>query len=705
MADGFLGTLLDRATTQGLFGTEGSMQRLISEGFAKIEGSILAGFEGVKLDAGDFAPFGSIKYWNKVYKSIKSINQELGIAGSLSMNMEKSFRGSLRAAVAIGASFDDLAGQYGEYIEAVGRNQQLSSEELYRLVEVKQAFGEGAIEIFETFDRIGISITDTSNFIQNMGIRANKIGINYAKVTNELKKNIGAIDKFSFRNGVRGLERMAELSVQTKLDMQSALGFADKLWEGSIEGAIETSANLQVLGGEFAAMADPFELFYMARNEPEELMKTIQETATSVASFNRELGEVVIDPLGMSQLREMASATGMDFQELARTAKMSRKEMEIGGLFDYSIQSLQDFDSTLTKVAGAATFDKQLGTWTVTIDNMKKAVSDLTQADIAKLDFIATDDEQQVFMELIRTNESLDETLQRLIDEVKLGMLSSTEYETFFPALREMTDNIRETLTSGGFADFISFFQQLSSDSFSNFMDIFNRVGDGDFQGAGGLIMDNLKQGFEDLMGVIGNGLYSIAKVLLGTLKWMGMQLIKAIGNGFIWLGNQLYVAFLSTFDPSGALGMLQGGEDLFGYMEFDNFSDFMPSFGEELINMLPPDIIDKIGTDFGELGNDVQMPSMPSPNLNLMQDNPSGMPLPLPSGNLMNTPIFMGTGGTNDGSTSSIDGEIIMKHIFPSGNEYIESLSNVEKTELENMIMKTLKGDRMAGGNTTGMG
>ena len=68
-----------------------------------------------------------------------------------------------------------------------------------RLAEVKAVYGDGAAEIFGAFDRLGISITQTSKDLQKAAKQANKIGVNTAKIMETLKDNIGAIDKYTFR--------------------------------------------------------------------------------------------------------------------------------------------------------------------------------------------------------------------------------------------------------------------------------------------------------------------------------------------------------------------------------------------------------------------------------------------------------------------------------------------------------------------------
>ena len=222
------------------------------------------GLSKIDIGAKDFSPFGSMQYWDEIYSTIKDTNKSIGISGTLGNNVEDSFRGALDDAVNLGLKFSDIAEEYKAFIQNVGRNRELTSDEMTKLAEVK-----------------------------------------------ELKTNFDAINKFSFRDGSRGLEKMAQMAVQTKISMDAALGLSDKIWKEGIEGAIEMGSKLQVLGGAFAEMGDPTQLFYQARNDPKAFMKNIQDAAKSMAVFNKETGEIEYNALGMSMLREASDTLGV----------------------------------------------------------------------------------------------------------------------------------------------------------------------------------------------------------------------------------------------------------------------------------------------------------------------------------------------------------------------------------------------------------
>lgn len=561
-------------------GSEGLVQEVLSKGLGQIEDNFLKKF-GVELGAKDFGLLGSVSYWNNIFREIMDINQELGIAGSLGKNLQSTFKSSLADAIELGATYKDVAKEYEAFTQELGRNRQFTSEEFVKLAEYRQVFGDTASKIFTTYNKLGVSIGETSRDIQKIGIASSKLGINYSKVVKELERNLGAINRLSFAKGRRGMEEMAKLAIQTRLSMEEATQFANKIWEGSIEGAIEMGSELQLLGGEMAALGDPFELFYLARNAPEELQKRIADATREVASFNRELGEVVIDPLGMSRLRELSKTTGISLDELSESARTMRKETELAGKFDFSLQGRGDFDELLTKVAGVAEFNKGMNDWVVNIGNTTKRISELTPEMIGQLDVVAeTTGEDEVFRELIKSNESLDQTMQRLIDQFKLGVLSPTNYEEMFSVIRNFADTIKESLETGSLNFVKTLLQDLFRGSFENLMELVTPLSQGDFGTAMEVVGDRLWGAIEGLGNILMLGL----QALMGTIMYAIEQLIVGLGNVFIGVGNAIVRAItFGTIDE--AISPMQGR----------SFGEFMPD-PADFMELIPESMRETVG-------------------------------------------------------------------------------------------------------------
>jgi len=484
---------LKAAGTAITHGFEGWVQHGIGKALGEVEG-MLGGM--VDIGAQDFTPYGSIKYWNDIISLARDMNRSLGIAGELGRNIQRSFVDSLPVLAELGVEAEKMVADYANFIEKIGRNLELTSDEIERFAEIRAVFGQDASEIFAYFDNLGVSIADSSKGLKKLLKDSQSIGLNSRKVLSELTKNLRYIDRLSFKEGRKGLEEMAKMAVKTKLTMSEVAKFSEGILDGGIEGAIEMGANLQILGGEIAAMGDPFELFYLARNAPEEFAERIQDATKGVAQFNDATGEIDIDPLGMSRLREMSKYVNIDLEELSRTAKAIAKESEIEGMFDASMRQLPEFEQMLTKVAGAASFDTGLNQWVVTIDGAKKSIQELSEQDIGELGALDVDvSAEDSMMSIVKSNESLNEVLDRLIKQLKLTAISPETYFVTEDFVKPFADAVRISTLPWAEA-----FNNLGDNAAANFEEFLEA---GLTDGIGGI----LEEGFNNVTGTL-QGIY-----------------------------------------------------------------------------------------------------------------------------------------------------------------------------------------------------
>lgn len=545
MGERFFSELFNYIYTIAVGGKEAAMQKAIADGLSVIEQKFTSKIEGVQLDAKDFSPFGAISYWNQITKSIMDVNQGLGIGGKLGQNIQASFRASLFDARELGATAEDIAKEFKAFTEELGRNRQLTSQELVDLVEYQQLFGESASEVFATYSQLGVSFSQITEDIQQIAIDSGKIGVNYSKVMDVIKKNLSAVNRLTFNKGRMGMMEMAKYAVKTNLSMESAVAFAENIWEGGIEGSIEMGANLQMLGGEMASLGDPFELFYLARNAPEELMERLGDATKNLATFNAETGEIDINALGMSRLRELAKATGVDLTELTKTAKTFGKEAEIERRFDFSVQTRGDFDDILSKVAGISEFDKDINDWVVKLGEETKRVSDLTPEMISELDFTGAEEAKDVNERIIKSNETLSETMQRLIDQMKLGFLGGVaeNYDRVYEITRNLADNVRGMMTGeGGLKSAMDAFKDLSKGTYDNLMDMYEDMSKGDFSKAFKRGFDNLSGVFKEVGAFLGQTLWTIFRLTGGLFQYMAQYIGATIQTGVLDIGNKILV-------------------------------------------------------------------------------------------------------------------------------------------------------------------
>jgi hypothetical protein len=221
-------------------------------------------------------------------------------------------------------------------------------------------------------DKFNISASGSRDLVEETLNIAHKMGVNSAKTTKNIEHSLKLAQKYNFKGGVKGAMQMAAFAAKTGFEMQEIAGVADKLF--SPEGAVEMSAQLQVLGGEWAKLADPFTLMYKARNDVEGLTEDLVKATTASAQFNKKTGELDISALEMHRLKEVADATGLSYENLANTARVTGKLLKIKA----SITGIDDPD-VKEFIANTAQFNEKSGKFEIKIGTETLAVNELSK--------------------------------------------------------------------------------------------------------------------------------------------------------------------------------------------------------------------------------------------------------------------------------------------------------------------------------------
>jgi hypothetical protein len=130
---------------------------------------------------------------------------------------------------------------------------------------------------------------------------AAKEGLSFEKYSDNVTKNLKLAQNFTFKNGTKGLEAMAKKATAIKMDMQQIAAFAEKI--GSVETSIETSAQLQVLGGPFASLADPLGMLNESLNDVGGLQDRIAKMVSGLGYFDKTTGEIICQVLTKNVLK------------------------------------------------------------------------------------------------------------------------------------------------------------------------------------------------------------------------------------------------------------------------------------------------------------------------------------------------------------------------------------------------------------------
>jgi hypothetical protein len=269
----------------------------------------------------------SNEYQNQT-KLLEDINTKTSLTGKLSEDFRNQISNAGVDLVKLGISFDTVAISATRLLETTGRFNVLNQETLYDVGKIGQAFlGDMSkmMEMIPEFEKVGIGAKSTIDAVQRTGQRSLELGLSSKKVAESLQTNIGMLNQYGFQKGVDGLARMVQKSIEFKTSMEATAAVAEKVF--SPEGALELSANLQVLGGAIGDFNDPLKLMYMATNNVEGLQDALIDAAGSLATYNQEQGRFEVTGVNLRKVREMANALGVDYKELTKTAIATQERL------------------------------------------------------------------------------------------------------------------------------------------------------------------------------------------------------------------------------------------------------------------------------------------------------------------------------------------------------------------------------------------
>ena len=287
-----------------------------------------------------------VKKITNIYNTVKSLNDPWAKADDAASKFTKTLGGTKAAmdrirkdtldsvATGIGIKFnmstEELLKAQQDYLKGIGRNISIDDsarESMAAIARISADAGVDGLGMAAQFENFGISMEKTGDHMGKMFAQASKEGLSFQKYSDNVAKNIKIAQNYSFKDGIKGLESMAKKATAIKMDMQQIANFADKV--STVEGAIETSAKLQVLGGPFAALANPMEMLNEGLNDMEGLGDRVSKMLGSFGHLDKKTGEVTVSSFDKRRLRAYAEATGQDYNSVMEQVHAQAKRGEI----------------------------------------------------------------------------------------------------------------------------------------------------------------------------------------------------------------------------------------------------------------------------------------------------------------------------------------------------------------------------------------
>lgn len=212
-------------------------------------------------------------------------------------------------------------------VDATGKQYMLNEAEAERQVQINKLVGAGTANQFteQMMNHMGAQLSTVQGAVSKAYATAAKSGLNAAKFSKEVAKNLSLANKLSFRDGVNGIIRMTALSEKLGFNLQSVESAANKFMD--LDSAIESSAQLQMLGGAAGAYgSNPLTMAYEANYDPEAFTKRMTDMLGGYAHFDKNSGMAKVGGMNMDFVRNIAKAMGISADEAVSIAK---KQAEI----------------------------------------------------------------------------------------------------------------------------------------------------------------------------------------------------------------------------------------------------------------------------------------------------------------------------------------------------------------------------------------
>lgn len=278
----------------------------ISRGFGKLKNLALDLAEG----------------WRKVDQASANFAKNVGVGSKGLVALRKNTM-DMVANKGIGLNYgigmDELINITQNYSKVTGRNVGMTAEDIETGAAMSRLMGDKGGEFATALENFGLSYTEAGKRAGKMFSDASKAGLSFEKYSENFLKNIKLAQNYTFRDGLKGLERMAKKATEIRLDMQQVASFADKV--RTLQGAVETSAQLQVLGGPFAQFSDPLGMLNEGLNDIEGLLDRFNRMTGGLSNFNEKTGQVEVSTFNRERLRAAAQAMGMNYDQVMESVQ------------------------------------------------------------------------------------------------------------------------------------------------------------------------------------------------------------------------------------------------------------------------------------------------------------------------------------------------------------------------------------------------
>jgi len=254
----------------------------------------------------------------RIQDGISDINRGFGETRTRYLEFSTAVSDSVADFVRLGGEASNVSDTIVGIAEASRRNVVASRETLTEIFATAKVLGTTAKDVTEQFAIVGVEMSNIAEATEEAVDYIQSIGLNARTIMGDVASRMEYMNRFNFEGGVLGLSKMAAQASMLRFDMTETSKFADSVLNP--EGAIQMASAFQRLGVASGDLVDPFILMDKSINDPEGLQDSIIELAKQFTIFDEKTGNFRINPGGVRLLKELEEQTGLNYENMTKTA-------------------------------------------------------------------------------------------------------------------------------------------------------------------------------------------------------------------------------------------------------------------------------------------------------------------------------------------------------------------------------------------------
>ena len=387
----------------------------------------------------------STEFWRKQDEQITKMVATFGLTNDeLKKYRDASYKAGVELAFQYGKTQEDMVKLQQGYAEATGKNIVLTKDNYEAQFQLQQLMGdENSLAFTSGIEQFGVGINDARDRLYEIYKLNKTTGVSWSKTSKDLNNNLKLAQKYNFKGGLDNMMKMTVWANKMKINMQTIGSIADKI--SNPEGAIETAAKLQVLGGAFATMANPLQMLYESLDDVGGLAQRVEKMFDGIGRFDRDLGEVRIAGPDRLRVKAAAEAMGMSYEEAMNIVNNKAKRGAVEQDVKFNPEITKDNRDFLATLAQWNNDKKQFEVRTYDEKNrqyINRNINELSNKEIEKLRQEPDDD----IRKLVENTFSINANIDKLVNGAKMA-LAATQEDKYGDTLRNQLKNGNDMLS------------------------------------------------------------------------------------------------------------------------------------------------------------------------------------------------------------------------------------------------------------------